>query len=82
MWNEKIGLKEILLHGRTFEITKIGLYSCRISHFSLEIFGFVWYANNSTAYINLHNDFLENQEYHWGCRIKSRKTVRLCVCTH
>ena len=36
---------------RTFEVIKIGLYSCRVSHFSLEIFGFVWYVNNSTAYI-------------------------------
>ena len=40
IWNE-IGLKETRLYQRAFEVTKIGLYSCRVSHFSLEIFGFV-----------------------------------------
>ena len=40
------------------------LYSCRVSHFSLEIFAFVWYVNNSTAYVTLQNVLLENQEYH------------------
>ena len=68
-----------LLYGRTFEITKIGLYSCRVFHFSLEIFEFVWYINKSTAYVTLHNHFLGHQEYHWGCQTKSLKTV--CVCT-
>ena len=83
IWNEKIGLKETLLFGRTFEVIKIYLYSCRVSHFSLEIFGYVWYVNNSTAYVTLHNDFLGNQEYHWGCRTKSLKTVHVWrVCIH
>ena len=48
IWNEKFGLKKTLLFERIFEITKIGLYSSRVSHFSLEIFG-------CTA---LHNDLL------------------------
>ena len=30
-----------LLFVRTFEVIKIGLYSSRVTHFSLEIFGFV-----------------------------------------
>ena len=40
---EKIGLKETLLfeRRRTFEVIKIDLYSSCVSHFSLEIFGFV-----------------------------------------
>ena len=38
---KKIGLNETLLFERTFEVIKIGLYNCRVSHFSLEIFGFV-----------------------------------------
>ena len=38
---KKICLKETLLFERTFEIIKIGLYGCRVSYFSLEIFGFV-----------------------------------------
>ena len=38
---KKTGLKETLLFERTFEVIKIGLYSCGVSHFSLEIFGFV-----------------------------------------
>ena len=48
IWNEKFGLKKTLLFERIFEITKIGLYSSRVTHFSLEIFG-------CTA---LHNDLL------------------------
>ena len=43
LWNEKIGLKQTLLFRRTFAITNICLYRSRVSHFSLEIFGFVWY---------------------------------------
>ena len=74
IWNEKI-----LLFERTFEVIKIALNSCRVFHFILEIFGFVWYINNSTAYVTLHNDFLGNQEYHWGCRTKSLKTVNVCL---
>ena len=57
IWNEKFGLKKTLLFERTFEIIKIGLHSSRVSHFSLEIFGFIWYVDNSTAYVTLHNDF-------------------------
>ena len=35
----------------------------RIFYFSIEIsVGFVWYVNNSTAYVTLHNNFLGNQE--------------------
>ena len=77
----KIGLKETLLFERTFEVIKIGLYSCRVSHFSFEIFGFVWYVNNCTTYVTLHNDFFGNQEYHWGCRTKSLKTMHVYVST-
>ena len=79
IWNEKFGLKKTLVFERTFQVIKIGLYSCRVSHFSLEIFGFVWYVNNSTAYVTLHNDFLGNQEYLWDCRTKSLKTVHVCM---
>ena len=43
---------------RTFEVIKIGLYSYRLSHFSLEIFEFVWCVNNSTGYVTLRDDFL------------------------
>ena len=71
--NEKKGLKEILLFERTFEVIKIGLYSCRV-------FGFVWYVHHSTAYVTLDNEFLGNQEYHWGSQTKSLKTVHVCVC--
>ena len=46
---KKTGLKKTLLFERTFEVIKIGFYSCCVSHFSLEIFGFVWYVNNSTS---------------------------------
>ena len=77
----KIGLKETLLFERTFEVMKIGLYNCRVSHFSLEIFGFVWYVNNSAADVTLHNDLFENQEYHWGCQTKSLKTVYVSTTT-
>ena len=80
--NEKFGSKKTLLFERIFEVIKIGLYSSRVSHFSLEIFGFVWYVNNSTAYVTLHNDLLGNQEYHGGCTIKSLKTVHVCVRIH
>ena len=38
---KKIGLKETFLFERTFEVIKIGLYSCRVSHLRLEIFGLV-----------------------------------------
>ena len=62
--------EETPLFERTCELIKIGLYSSHVSHLSLEIFGFVWYVNNSTAYVTLHNDFLGNKEYHWGCRTK------------
>ena len=41
IWNEIEDLKETRLYQRACEVTKIGLYSCRVSHFSLEIFGFV-----------------------------------------
>ena len=63
---EKIGLKETLLfeRRRTFEVIKIGLYSSCVSQFNLEKFGFVWYVNNITAYVTLHND-LWNQVYLW-----------------
>ena len=71
IWNEIVGLKETLLYERTFEVIKIYLYSCRVSHISLEIFGFVWYVNNSTAYVTLYNDFLGSQEYLWGWRTRS-----------
>ena len=64
-----------ILYGRTFKVTKVGLYSCRVSHFSLEIFEFVSYINQSTAYVTLYNNILGHQEYHWGCRTKSLKTV-------
>ena len=67
------------LFKRTFEVFKIGFYSSRVSHFNLEIFGFVWYVNNSTAYVTLHNDFFGNREYHWGCRTTSLETVHVCV---
>ena len=79
MKQKQKSLKETLLFERTFEVIKIGLYSSRVSHFSLEIFGFVWYVNNSTAYVTLHNDFLGNQKYRWGCRTKSLKTVHVCM---
>ena len=39
--NKKCGFKKTLLFERTLEVIKIGLYSCRVSHFSLEIFIFV-----------------------------------------
>ena len=40
----------ILLFKRTFDVIKIGLYSSRVSHSCLEIFGFsAWYVNSSTA---------------------------------
>ena len=52
-------------------------WSSQPSHFSLEIFGFVWYVNNSTAYVTPHNDFLGNQEYLWGCQTKSLKAVHV-----
>ena len=55
---KKIDLKETLSFERTFEVIKIDLYSSCVSHFSLEIFGFVSYVNNS-AYITLRNDFWE-----------------------
>ena len=55
--------------------TKISLYSRCVSHISLEIFGFVWYVNNSIAYVTLHN-FLGNQEYHW----LSHKVTLNCAC--
>ena len=58
---KKVGLKKTLLFERTFEFLKIDLYSSRIFHVSLEIFGFVSYVNNSTAYVTLHNDFFANQ---------------------
>ena len=45
---KKFALKKTLSFERTFEIVKIGLYSSRVSHFSLEIFRFVWYVNSST----------------------------------
>ena len=35
IWNENFGLKKTLLFERTFEVIKIGLYSCRVK--SLEI---------------------------------------------
>ena len=38
---KKIRLKETFIFERTFELLKIGLYSSHVSHFSLEIFGFV-----------------------------------------
>ena len=38
---KKIGLKETVVFERIFEVIQIGLYSFRVSHFSLEIFGFV-----------------------------------------
>ena len=38
---KKIGLKETLLFERTNEVIKIAFCSSRVSHFSLEIFGFV-----------------------------------------
>ena len=38
IWNEIVGLKETILYERTFEVTKIGLYSCRVSHISLGLF--------------------------------------------
>ena len=38
---KKVGLKKTLLFERTFEFLKIDLYSSRIFHVSLEIFGFV-----------------------------------------
>ena len=41
LYEMKKCLKETLLLERSFEVVKVGLYSCRISHFSLEIFGFV-----------------------------------------
>ena len=37
---KKIGLKKTLFFERTFEVIKIDLYSCRVFHFSLDIFGF------------------------------------------
>ena len=40
VWNEKNRFEENRLE-RTFGVLKIGLYSCRVSHFSLEIFEFV-----------------------------------------
>ena len=40
-WNEKFGLKKTILFERTFEVIKIGLYSCRVSHLSVEILIFV-----------------------------------------
>ena len=55
----------------TSEVMKIDLHSSRVSHFSLEIFGFVWYVNNSTVYVTLHNDLLGNQVYLWDYPIKS-----------
>ena len=53
LWNEKIGCTKILLFERAFEVIKIGFYSSRVSQFSLEIFGFVWYVNKSTG-LTLH----------------------------
>ena len=35
---KKYPLKETLLFQRTFEVIKIGLHSCRVSHFSFEIY--------------------------------------------
>ena len=46
MWNEKFGLMKTLIFEIMFEVIKIGLYSCRVSHFSFEIFGFVWYEDD------------------------------------
>ena len=57
------------------KIAKIGLYSCCVSQFSLEIFGSLWYVNNSTVYVTLHN-FLRNQEDHW----LSHKVTLNCAC--
>ena len=65
IWNERFGLKKTSLFERTCEVKKIGLYSSRVCHFSLEIFGFVWYVNNSTEYVTLHIDLLVNQIYLW-----------------
>ena len=54
---KKIGLKKTLLFETTFEVIKIGLYNCRVSHSQSQdicpiiiIFGFVRYVNNCTAY--------------------------------
>ena len=69
--------ERILLYGRTFEITKIRLYSCRVFHFSLEIFEFVWYINKSTAYVTLHNDFLDIRNI---TEVVEQNHLKLCVC--
>ena len=71
IWNKKCGFKQTLLFERTLEVIKIGLYICRVSHFSLEMFIFVWYVNNSTAYVTLQNDLLGNQVYLWDYSITS-----------
>ena len=54
-------------------VIKIGLYRCRVSHFSLCL------ICKLHRNVTLHNDFLGNQEYHWGCRTKSFQTVHVCM---
>ena len=54
-----MSLKKTLSFERTLEVIKIDIYSCCVSHsnfislLTYEIFGFVWYVNNSTAYVTL-----------------------------
>ena len=74
VWNEKIGLEETFWNN--FPSHKD--WSSQLSH-SLEIFGFVWYVNNSTAYVTLHNDFFFKSGI--SLRLSKKiKIIKLCMC--
>ena len=77
IWNEKFGLKKTLVFERTFQVIKIGLYSCRVSHFSLEIFGLVWITPPHTSHCimtfwEIRNIFEVVEQSH----------LKLCMCVY
>ena len=69
-WWKKKGLKGILLFERTFEVIKIGFYSCRV-------FGFVWYVYHSTAYTSHWMTFWEIRNI---TEVAEQSLLKLCMC--
>ena len=71
--NEKKGLKGILLFERTFEVIKIGFYSCRV-------FGFVWYVHHSTAYTS--HWIMTFGEIRNITEVAEQNLLKLCMCVY
>ena len=68
---KKIGLKKTLFFERTFEVIKIDLYSCRVFHFSLDIFGF--------SLILRYLDFWEVRNI---TEVVEQSHLKLCMCVY